>query len=196
MGKVVKKGKKRTNWSKLFAVSSWVNMFEHLRSQPGEPSSRMLKAHSSLTDTRDQFLSCWVSVASCDRCLSAHFFLEFEMNWSGWVCVFFLSPFVRSQKAVQSQPSFFCLDETLKFLSSGVTGLPGGCVQTDLVSQRPASAVACGGRAAFLGQQNQWQTVNLALSGACCSSYCMPKCMQLLTIACQQVPTIHKIKTS
>lgn len=160
----------------------------------------MLKVHSSLTDTGDQFLSCWVSVASIrcsyDRCLSARFSLEFEMNWSGWVCVFFLSPFVRSQKAGQSQPSFFCLDGTLKILSSRVTGLPGGCVQSDLASQRPASAVACGGCAPFLGQQSQWQTVNLALSGARCSSYCMPECMQPLTIARQQVPTIHKIKTS
>lgn len=49
MGKEVKKGKERTNWSKLFIVSFWVHVFEHLRSQPGKHFSQTLIIQSTLS---------------------------------------------------------------------------------------------------------------------------------------------------
>lgn len=62
---------KWTNWSELFVVSFGVNMFEHLKSQRGEHFSQTVMVHSILMVTCDQFISCWVLVASirssCDH---------------------------------------------------------------------------------------------------------------------------------
>lgn len=79
MGKEVRKGRERTNWSKLFIVSFRVHVFEHLKNQPGEHFSQTLVIQSTLS-SRSPVTSlchaeswCPLSEAHLPRSLSACF---------------------------------------------------------------------------------------------------------------------------
>lgn len=79
MLKEVRKGKERTNWSKLFIVSFRVHVFEHLKSQPGEHFSQTLVIQSTLSSRSPVTSLChaeswWpLSEAHLPLCLSACF---------------------------------------------------------------------------------------------------------------------------